>query len=47
MNQIATKQQEEDDRDPSQELSENERAEYEAWSEWLEKKLKEEANGRS
>lgn len=48
MNQIATKQeQDEDDRDPSQELSDNERAEYEAWSKWLEEKMKEETNGRS
>jgi len=46
MNQIATKQeQEEDDRDPSQELSDNERAEYEAWSEWVEKQMKEEERG--
>lgn len=42
---IATKQ-EQDDRDPFQELSENERAEYDAWSEWVARKLEEEERGR-
>lgn len=45
MNQIA--KQEQDDRDPFQEISENGRAEYEAWSEWVADQMKkEEANGR-
>ena len=35
-----------DDRDPFEQLSDNERAEYEAWSEWLTKKLEEQENGR-
>jgi len=34
-----------DDRDPFQQLSENERAEYEAWSDFIIKKLKEEKSG--
>lgn len=39
--------QEQDDRDPFQELSENERAEYEAWSDWVDAQMKkEEANVR-
>ena len=42
------RKQEQDDRDPSQELSENERAEYGAWSEWVAAQMKkEEANVRS
>lgn len=45
MNQIATKQ-EQDDPDSFQEMAENERAEYEAWSKWLEEKMKEEENAR-
>jgi hypothetical protein len=37
-----------DDRDPWQEVSENERAEYEAWSDWVSEQMKkeEQQNGR-
>jgi hypothetical protein len=31
-----------DDRDPWQEVSEKERAEYEAWSEWVAEQMKKE-----
>jgi hypothetical protein len=34
-----------DDRDPFEQLSDNERAEYERWSEWLDKKMKEQEDG--
>lgn len=34
-----------DDRDPFEQLTENERAEYEKWSEWLAQQMKEEERG--
>lgn len=41
MTQIATKQ-EQDDPDSFQEMAENERAEYEAWSEWVAEQMEKE-----
>jgi hypothetical protein len=34
-----------DDRDPFEQLSDNERAEYERWGEWLDKNMKEQEDG--